>query len=81
MTGEDNTIAGLNEIMFKELRRLDQMDADDADALHLEIQRAKAIDGLAKTTVDSMNTALETARLRAEYAGTKAMQVPRMIAG
>ena len=56
------------------------LDASDPDALRLEIQRARAVEGMAKAAIDNANTILDVARLKAEYSGAR-VSVPKALAG
>lgn len=76
---EKNDLGRLNEVLFAELERLGSVDLENEDAVRLEISRSKAIDGIAKTTVDNAKTILEATRLRAEFGRTTPM--PKMLEG
>ena len=79
MADKPNDLGRLNEVLFAELERLGSVDLEDEDAVKLEISRSKAIEGIAKTTVDNARTILEATRIRAEY--TRVMRMPRMLEG
>lgn len=76
---EKNDLGRLNEVLFAELERLGSVDIENEDAVRLEISRSKAIEGIAKTTVDNAKTILEATRLRAEFGRTTPM--PKMLEG
>lgn len=76
---EKNDLGRLNEVLFAELERLGSVDLENEDAVRLEISRSKAIEGIAKTTVDNAKTILEATRLRAEFGRTTPM--PKMLEG
>lgn len=76
-----NTLGRLNEALFAELERLDQVDPGDAEALRLEIDRARAVQGVAKQINASAQTILKTAAFRAEWAGIKQTTMPKMLEG
>ena len=76
---EKNGLGRLNEVLFAELERLGSVDLENEDAVRLEISRSKAIEGIAKTTVDNAKTILEATRLRAEFGRTTPM--PKMLEG
>lgn len=80
MAGE-NTLGRLNEVLFAELERLNALDASDADALQAEIERSKAVQGVAKEINTSARSVLETAKLRAEWAGAKVAQPSKLLEG
>ena len=71
MANNANTLGRLNEILFAELERLNALDATDKDALEAEVERSKAVQGVAKEINTSARSVLETARLRAEWAGAR----------
>ena len=74
-----NALGKLNDALFAELDRLSSVDIKDEEAVKLEISRSKAIEGIAKTTVDNAKTILDATRLRAEYGRTTPM--PKMLEG
>lgn len=76
----DNALGRVNDYLFAEMERLDTLDASDPDALRLEIQRARAVEGMAKAAIDNANTILDVARLKAEYSGAR-VSVPKALAG
>ena len=80
MAGE-NTLGRLNEVLFAELERLNALDVSDADALQAEIERSKAVQGVAKEINTSARSVLETAKLRAEWAGAKLAQPSKLLEG
>ena len=80
MAGE-NTLGRLNEVLFAELERLNALDVSDADALQAEIERSKAVQGVAKEINTSARSVLETAKLRAEWAGAKLAQPSKLLDG
>ena len=77
--GNQNALGKLNDALFAELDRLSSVDIKDEDAVKLEISRSKAIEGIAKTTVDNAKTILDATRLRAEYGRQTPM--PKMLEG
>ena len=80
MAGE-NTLGRLNEVLFAELERLNALDVSDADALQAEIERSKAVQGVAKEINTSARSVLETAKLRAEWAGARVAQPSKLLDG
>ena len=76
---KQNDLGRLNEVLFAELERLGSVDLENEDAVKLEISRSKAIEGIAKTTVDNARTILEATRIRAEFGRTA--PIPRMLEG
>lgn len=81
MANNANTLGRLSEILFAELERLNALDATDKDALEAEVERSKAVQGVAKEINTSARSVLETARLRAEWAGARGMQTSKLLEG
>lgn len=79
MPDKQNDLKKLNDVLFAELERLSAVDVGNEDAVRLEISRSKAIEGIAKTTVDNARTILEATRIRAEY--SREVRMPRMLEG
>jgi hypothetical protein len=77
----ENTLGRLSEVLFEELERLNAMDTSDREAASAEIERAKAIQGVARELNSSAKTILDTAQLRAEWAGSRMARTPRMLEG
>lgn len=71
----------LNEILFAELERLDAIDVSDEAALRAEVERSKAVQAVAKEVNISARSVLETAKLRAEWAGAKVAQPSKLLEG
>lgn len=76
-----NTLGRLNEALFAELDRLEQVDPSNADELRLEIDRARAVQGVAKQINASAQTILNAAEYRAEWAGARQATMPKMLEG
>lgn len=76
-----NDLGRLNEVLFEELDRLNAMDADDRDAVALEVSRAKAVQGIASQITASSQIVLDTVKLRAEWAGSRMAKTPPMLNG
>lgn len=81
MASNANTLGRLNEVLFAELERLNALDVSDADALQAEIERSKAVQGVAKEINTSARSVLETAKLRAEWAGARVAQPSKLLEG
>ena len=77
----DNTLGRLNEVLFAELERLDAVDVTDEAALRAEVERSKAVQGVAKEINTSARSVLETARLRAEWSGARVAQPSKLLEG
>ena len=75
-----NTIGKLNEFLFDELDRLNAVDPRDKDALKAEVERSKAIEGIAKAVIENANTVLDATRMRAQYTHAT-VELPRMLEG
>jgi len=63
-----NKLTDLNDHLFAALERLGDEDLDD-ESLRREIERSKAISGIAREVVSNANTVLRAAELNANYAG------------
>ncbi len=61
-----NKISDLNNHLFAELERLGDEDLK-LDELNSEIERAKAISGIAKNLIDSNKTVLQAAELKFKF--------------
>ena len=77
----ENTLGRLNEVLFAELERLNAVDVTDAAALQAEVERSKAVQGVAKEINASAKTVLDTARMRAEWADARTARTPKMLDG
>lgn len=66
-----NYMGRLNDMLFDELERLRDIDTDDVDALKMEMGRARAMQGVAREINSSTKIIVDTAKLRAEYGGTR----------
>lgn len=81
MAKGDNTLGRLNEVLFAELERLDAVDVTDEAALRAEVERSRAVQGVAKEINTSARSVLETARLRAEWSGARVAQPSKLLEG
>lgn len=81
MAKGENMLGRLNEILFAELERLDAIDVSDEAALRAEVERSKAVQAVAKEVNISARSVLETAKLRAEWAGAKVAQPSKLLEG
>lgn len=63
-----NKLTDLNDHLFAALERLGDEDLDD-ESLRREIERSKAISGIAREVVSNANTVLRAAELNANYGG------------
>lgn len=76
-----NVMGRLQDVLFDELDRLNALDVSDADALKAEAERSRAIEGIAKTSIDNVNMAIEATRLKSQLTQGAAMVMPRMLEG
>lgn len=77
----DNTLGRLNDVLFDELAALRACDPHDAEALRAEVERSRAVEGIARTVIENAGTVLQATRMRAQYAGERVVRVPRMLEG
>ena len=68
----------VSESLLAQLDRLEAVDASNADALKMEISRAKAVQGIAGQLIANGNMTLDACRLRMEYGE---MKVPKGLLG
>lgn len=78
-----SNLMDLNDRIFRELDRLEQVDMNDADAREAEIERAKAIGTMVGHAISNANTIIKAAQMQAATMDDIAMQVaiPRMLIG
>lgn len=62
----------VSESLLAQLDRLEAVDASNADALRMEISRAKAVQGITAQLIANGNMTLEACRLKLEYGEVKA---------
>jgi len=77
----ENTLGRLNEVLFAELERLNALDASNEDTVRVEVSRSKAIQELAREVNTSAKTILDAAQYRAEWAGARQAQMPKLLEG
>ena len=68
----------VSESLLAQLDRLEAVDASNADALRMEISRAKAVQGITAQLIANGNMTLDACRLRMEYGE---MKVPKGLLG
>ena len=68
----------VSESLLAQLDRLEAVDASNADALRMEISRAKAVQGITAQLIANGNMTLEACRLKLEYVEVK---VPKGLLG
>lgn len=74
-----NTLGRMTDMLFEELERLNGLDVTDAEALSAEVERSKAMQGMAKEINQSAKSQLEAAQFRAEWAGARQAAVPKVL--
>ena len=74
-----NTLGRMTDMLFEELERLNGLDVTDAEALSAEVERSKAMQGMAKEINQSAKSQLEAAQFRAEWAGARQAEVPKVL--
>jgi len=57
------------------------VDVTDTAALQAEVERSKAVQGVAKEINISARSVLDTAKLRAEWAGARNLQTSKLLEG
>ena len=72
-------IASVNEVLFRQLDRLEAVKSDDAESMRAEIDRAKAVEGIARTVIDNGKLVLDVAR--AGVSAGEAVKVPKGLLG
>ena len=81
MAEHRNDLGELNSLLFEELRRLEAVSQHDEKQIRAEVERARAIQGIAGQITASSRIVLDTAKLRAEWQGTRAAKTPAMLDG
>lgn len=74
-----NSLGRLNNVLFDELERLNEIDVSDEDATKSEIERSRAIEGTAKAIIENSKTILTATRMRAEFG--MGVDVPKLLEG
>lgn len=72
-----NTLGDLNDILFRQIGRLEDQTVSEPEAMGAEIERAKTIQGLAGTVISNGKLLLDAARLHDSIGD--AVQVPSML--
>ena len=79
-----NSLEDLNNHLFAQLERLGDEDLAGEDLagedLSKEIERAKAIGGMADRIIGNAQVVLEAEKLKAEYGG-RSFDLPKMLGG
>lgn len=73
----------LNDRIFRELDRLEQVDMSDAEARDAEIDRARAIGTMVGRAIENARTVMQAAQMTADTMDDLAVRVavPRMLIG
>lgn len=81
MAEHRNDLGELNSLLFEELRRLEAVSQHDEKQIRAEVERPRAIQGIAGQITASSRIVLDTAKLRAEWQGTRGAATPKMLNG
>lgn len=74
---QKNTLGDLNDILFRQIGRLEDQAITEPDAMAAEIERAKTVQSLAGTVIQNGKLLLDVARLHDSIGDTVA--VPAML--
>nr|DAL22887.1 MAG TPA_asm: hypothetical protein [Caudoviricetes sp.] len=72
-------IAGVNEVLFRQLDRLESVDRTDAKAMQAEIARSKAVQQVAGKVIENGRLVLDVAK--AGVAAGEAVKLPKGLLG
>lgn len=72
-------IAGVNEVLFRQLDRLESVDRTDAKAMEAEIARSKAVQQVAGKVIENGRLVLDVAK--AGVAAGEAVKLPKGLLG
>ncbi len=72
-------IAAVNDVLFRELDRLEAVDPANAEAMKVEISRAKAVEGVAGKVIENSRLVLDVCK--ASTAADEAVRVPKGLIG
>ena len=72
-------IAGVNEVLFRQLDRLESVDRTDAKAMQTEIARSKAVQQVAGKVIENGRLVLDVAK--AGVAAGEAVKLPKGLLG
>lgn len=76
-----NVMGRLQDALFAELDRLGQIDLSDTEALKAEVERSRAVEGIAQVTIANVGVAIEATRLKAQYTQNATVTMPKMLEG
>ena len=72
-----NDLGNLNDYMFEQVERLNELDLTDLDGTKAEIARSSALVEVGKVIIENAQTVLEATRFKSDFPGTQA--TPRML--
>lgn len=72
-----NDLGNLNDYMFEQVERLNELDVSDLDATKAEIARSRALVEVGKTIIENAQTVLDATRFKSDFPGAQA--TPRML--
>lgn len=72
-------IAGVNEVLFRQLDRLESVDRTDAKAMQAEIARSKAVQQVTGKVIENGRLVLDVAK--AGVAAGEAVKLPKGLLG
>lgn len=72
-------IAGVNEVLFRQLDRLESVDRTDAKAMQAEIARSKAVQQVAGKVIENGRLVLDV--VKAGVAAGEAVKLPKGLLG
>jgi len=75
-----NKLTDLNDHLFSQLERLNDENIK-GDDLKQEIERSRAVTGIAKEIVSNASLQLKALELKAEYQGLKEGEMPALLTG
>ena len=75
-----NKLTDLNDHLFMQLERLNDENLE-GEALQTEIERSRAVSGVAKDIVSNAALQLDALKLKAEYQGLQQGDMPLLLAG
>ena len=80
MSGPQNTLLDLNNHLFEQLERLND-EFENEEEMKKEIERAKAVEGIAKTVIDNGKLVLEGQKFKHDDRMDVGRKVPRILSG
>lgn len=71
----------MQDAMLDEIDRLAAMDATDQDAMRTEVERARAIEGIVRASIENIGMAVEVTRMRAQLSQGANVTIPMLLEG